>query len=160
MTVKKLNNEVLVTVSSGKRSMKKDEEIEYEFSLILTPVKELDPYTQFTDRYYHNAGQPAPGPEDIETGIKVINVHHANKYIPYINYPFLETDSLRNFIDHWHSRGMKVKIYYTIRELTNHLPELWAAREVDSPGCGNTYAAIIAVNGITLMKMEGPMPHF
>ncbi len=131
MSVKKLNNEVLVTVSSGKRSMKKDEEIEYEFSLILTPVKEIDLYAQFTDRYYHSGGQPAPGPEDIETGIKVINVHHANKYIPYINYPFLETDSLRTFIDHWHSRGMKVKIYYTIRELTNHLPELFALRSLD-----------------------------
>jgi hypothetical protein len=130
MTLEKLNNEVLATVSSGNRSMKKDNEIEFEFSLLITPVKKLNPNTQFINRYYHNAAQPAPEPEDIETGIKVINVHHANKYIPYINYPFLDTDSLKTFIDHWHSNGMKVKIYYTIRELTNHLPELWALRSL------------------------------
>jgi hypothetical protein len=130
LTVEKLKDEVLANVSSGKRSMKKDDEIEFEFSLLVTPVKELNPKAQFTNRYYHNAAQPAPGPEDVETGIKVINVHHANKYIPYINYPFLDTDSLSAFIDHWHSKGMKVKIYYTIRELTNHLPELWALRSL------------------------------
>jgi len=131
MTVRKTDKEVLASVSSGKRAMKKDEEIEYEFSLILTPVKEVNPYAQFTNRYYHSGGHPAPGPKDVESGIKVINIHHANKYIPYINYPFLDTDSLKSFIDHWHSRGMKVKIYYTIRELTNHLPELWALRSLD-----------------------------
>ncbi len=130
LSVIKQKEEVLATVSSGDRSIKKDEEIEFEFSLLLTPVKQINSHAQFTDRYYHSGRLPAPEAKDIETGIKVINVHHANKYIPYINYPFLDTDSLRAFIDRWHSKGMKVKIYYTIRELTNHLPELWALRSL------------------------------
>ncbi len=130
LSVKKRNGEVLATASSGNRPIKKDEEIEFEFSLLLTPVKQVNSHAQFTDRYYHNGSQPAPEAKDVETGIKVINVHHANKYIPYINYPFLDTDSLSAFIDYWHSKGMKVKIYYTIRELTNHLPELWALRSL------------------------------
>ena len=130
LAVKKLHNEILATVSSGSRSIKKDDEIEFEFSLLITPVKEIDFKSQFTNRYYHSGSRPTPEPADVKTGIKVINVHHANSYIPYINYPFLDTDSLGAFIDHWHSKGMKVKIYYTIRELTNHLPELWALRSL------------------------------
>ncbi|MGD9327424.1 MAG: DUF6067 family protein [Cyclobacteriaceae bacterium] len=130
LTVKKQRGEVLATASSGKRPLTKDEEIEFEFSLLITPVKEVNPKAQFTDRFYHSGSQPTPGHEDVETGIRVINVHHGNKFIPYINYPFLDTDSLSAFIDHWHSKGIKVKIYYTIRELTNHLPELWALRSL------------------------------
>jgi len=131
LMVHKTASEVVATISTGTRSMSIDEEIEFEFSLLLTPVKKVNYQSQFVDRYYHSGGKPAPSPEDVNTGIKVINVHHANKYIPYINYPFLDTDLLKAFISKWHTQGMKVKIYYTIRELTNHLPELWALRSLD-----------------------------
>jgi hypothetical protein len=35
---------------------------------------------------------------------------------------------MRSYIKAAHARGMKVKIYYTVRELTTRAPELWALR--------------------------------
>lgn len=128
--IKTLANQIRATISSGIRSMKEGEELEFEFSLLLTPLKEVNHNSQFTNRYYHSGGIPNPQPEDLEAGIRIINVHHANEFIPYINYPFIDTEKLKNFIDESHSKGLKVKIYYTVRELTNHLPELWALRSL------------------------------
>lgn len=130
MEVKKSDHQVIASISSGSRSMHKNEELEFEFSMLLTPLKEVNQNSQFTNRYYHSGGIPDPQPEDVDAGIKIINVHHANELIPYINYPFIDTKKLKAFIDDWHSKGMKVKIYYTVRELTNHLPELWALRSL------------------------------
>ena len=35
---------------------------------------------------------------------------------PYINYPFLTLDPLREYIREAHARGARVKLYYTVRE--------------------------------------------
>jgi hypothetical protein len=129
-------------VYSGERRLERGDELEFEFALIITPVKQIDTKRQFTDRYFHNALKPNPSEEQVGTGIKVINVHHANQYNPNINYPFIEVDKMKGFVDKWHARGMKVKIYYTIRELTNYVEEIWALRSLgdeilyDGPGGG------------------------
>ena len=39
-------------------------------------------------------------------------------------------DNLRDFCRTNQAAGKKVKIYYTVRELTTHLPELWALRSL------------------------------
>ncbi|MFC2124684.1 glycoside hydrolase domain-containing protein [Bacteroidota bacterium] len=129
-SIKKTVNEVLATVHSGSRSLDADEEINFEFSLLITPVKEMNSFNQFTNRYFHNAFDPRPTDDALDAGVKIINVHHGNKYNPYINYPFIATKEMRDFVDHWHEKGMKVKIYYTIREITNHVTEIWALRSL------------------------------
>lgn len=128
---------------SGERNLKKGDTILFECAFIITPVKELDPAGQFTNRYYHNYPDPDPGAEELSGsfyGIRIINLHHANKYNPYINYPFLAVPELKGFIDRFHNKGIKVKIYYTIRELSNYVTEIWALRslgdEVFSKGGG------------------------
>lgn len=130
-------------VYSGKRSLKAGEEIEFEFSLLITPVRKLDTEGQFTNRYYHNGGDPWPKKGELDAKVKIINLHHANKYNPHINYPFIAVDEMKNFVDHWHKEGMKVKAYYTIRELTNHVTEVWALRsfgnEILGDGRGGGY---------------------
>jgi hypothetical protein len=67
-------------------------------------------------------------------------VHHATAINPFINYPFLRPDAMKAYVDSAHALGMRVKIYYTVRELTNHAPELPALRslgtEVIAPGPG------------------------
>jgi hypothetical protein len=126
--VKKSVKDVKSISYSGKRHLEKDQTIDFEFALIVTPVKELNPKNQFRDRYYHNGGKPNPDESEVAAGVKIINIHHANIYNPYLNYPFLATDKLRSIVDYWHSKGIKVKIYYTIRELTNHVTEIWALR--------------------------------
>ena len=76
-------------------------------------------------------------------GGNVMNVHHANQYNPYINYPFIAQKEMRGLVDKWHKEGWKVKIYYTVRELSNHIPEIWALRslgfEVLADGNGGGY---------------------
>ena len=122
-------NRVTASAYSGARKMTKGQSVNYEFALLITPVKELNLRSQFTDRYFHS---PEPTPEVLANGGKVMNVHHANKYNPYINYPFIATKEMRGLVDQWHEKGWKVKIYYTVRELSNHLTEIWALRSLGS----------------------------
>ncbi len=132
-----------VTVYSGQRRFKSGESIDFEFDLLVTPVKKLNTHSQFTNRYYHNGQDPWPKQEELEAKIKVINVHHANQYNPHINYPFIAVEEMKDFVDYWHKRGMKIKTYYTIRELTNYTTEIWALRslgeEIFAKGRGGGY---------------------
>ncbi len=128
---------------SGPRSIKKGEALEFEFAMLITPVKPLDTKGQFVNRYYHDGSHPEPPKDILESGVKIINVHHANQINPYINYPFGSVDSIKRFVSTWHKRGVKTKIYYTIRELSNQATELWALRslsnEILADGNGGGY---------------------
>jgi hypothetical protein len=130
------SNEVLVQAFTGPFDLKAGEERTFDFAPLLTPVKALDTATHFRERYWHAAGA-------IPDDVNVINVHHATLPNPFINYPFLAVDRLREFCRTNQAQGKKVKIYYTVRELTSRLPELWALRslgdEVLAGGPGGGY---------------------
>lgn len=142
-SVRQNKDTVTAIVYSGSRDFKANEEITFEFDFIITPIKKLDTKAQFTERYYHNGGNPWPDSNAVDAGIKVINIHQGNSYNPYINYPFLVSKKIKYFSVYWHKKGIKVKIYYTIRELTNHTPEIWALlslnHEILSKGEGGGY---------------------
>lgn len=129
-TINGSGSTVNVTAYSGQFDMKAGEEKTFEFAILATPVKELDTYSQFAEKYFHNAAFPDPTDEDVETGVRLINVHHSNIVNPYINYPFLACDTLSRFVNHWHEKGCKVKMYYTLRELTTATYEIWAFRSL------------------------------
>ncbi len=135
--IESTNNEVRAITYSGSRDLEKGEEIEFEWSMLITPVKDIDYKSQFTDRYYHNGGSPMPSDKDLESGVKIVNLHHANNYNPHINYPFVAVDSMKWFVDKMHEKNQKVKIYYTIRELTNYTSEIWALRSLGDEILGN-----------------------
>lgn len=122
---------------SGERTVEPGQTLRYDFRLLITPFKPLDTRAHFTNRYFHAF---APLDSVAKTGANVINVHHNTAINPYLNYPFLRADSMKAYIDSAHARGMKVKIYYTVRELTNHAPETFMLRslgdEVYSSGSG------------------------
>ena len=124
------DTQVLATVYSGERLLETDKPLSFDYAMLVTPVKELNTHSQFTNRYYHNGSAPKPSDEDIKTGVRIINVHHANEYNPFINYPFLSFDKTRGLIDEMHEKGCKVKLYYTLRELTNVTTEIWAIRSL------------------------------
>jgi hypothetical protein len=142
-TIKSSSKEIIPVNYTGQYHLAANEELKFEFALLPTPVKEINPGSQFTDRYYHNGMLPAPAMEDLKSGIKITNVHHASPINPYINYPFIAIDSMKNFIEKWHKNGLKVKIYYTIRELSNQTTEIWALRslgnEILGTGRGEGY---------------------
>ena len=142
-SIEKINGETMVSVYSGARKFEKGEELVFDVSFLITPVRYVDTKAQFTNRYYHDGLKPKPKDEEIIDGVKIINVHHANEPNPYINYPFIATNEMKSFVDELHEKDLKVKIYYTIRELTNHVTELWALRslgnEILGTGIGGGY---------------------
>ncbi|MEP7347885.1 MAG: glycoside hydrolase domain-containing protein, partial [Gemmatimonadaceae bacterium] len=132
---------VLVSCFSGARTMQKGDSLRFDFRLMISPFKPLDTQGQWRTRYFH-AFVPV---DSIEArGANTVNVHHANRVNPWINYPFLEPAQMKAYIDSAHAKKMQVKIYYTVRELTNHTPELFALRslgdEVLSHGPGGGYS--------------------
>ena len=137
LTVAEDGDKVVARAYSGERTLKAGEEMIFEFALLVTPVKPLDTASHFKTRYYHDYKTVD---EIAKTGANTINIHHANELNPYINYPFLAVDKMHAYIKQAHAKGMKVKIYYTLREMTNHVTELFALRslghEVIAPGGG------------------------
>ncbi len=141
VSIAEAKDNVMVRCFSGARTLHAGESLTFEAGLLITPVKPLDPAKHFATRYYH--GTPlAPPDEDVKAGVNVVNVHHDTEPNPYINYPFIATKEMKAFVDAQHARGLKVKIYYTVRELTNHVTEMFALRSLgneifaDGPGGG------------------------
>lgn len=100
----------------------------FTLAALPTPQHRLDFRAQFTRRYFH---APEPSETDYrDAGVKIVNVHHANRWNPVINYPFLTAGRIRERAADVHRHGARLKIYYTIRELTSALPELWALRSL------------------------------
>ena len=131
-------NEVLVRASSGARAVTAGEELHFNVGMLITPVKPLD-REHWRWRYFHQ-GTSAPVAEAAAAGATLINLHQGDALNPYINYPFLTTDKLSAYTREAHERGMRVKLYYTIRELSNYAAEFWALRslghEVYAGGAG------------------------
>ena len=140
-TVAEEGDAVIVRAFSGERVLAAGQELDFRFGLLVTPVKPLDK-AHWANRYYHTVSPPA---EIAKQGANVVNIHHANPQNRYINYPFLNVDALRAYVREGHQHGLKVKIYYTLRELTNHIVEMWAVRSLnhevfaDGPGGGYTW---------------------
>ncbi|WP_281322959.1 glycoside hydrolase domain-containing protein [Flavobacterium aestivum] len=131
---------VLVNAYSGSRSMKKGDVLYYNFNLLITPFHAINTDFQWDSKFYHkydNLDTIA------KTGATIVNIHHATPINPYINYPFIEHEKMKNYIDEAHGKGLKVKIYNTIRELSNKAYETFALRslghEIYSPGKGGGF---------------------
>ncbi len=134
-------NSVQVRAYSGKRTLNPGEELYFNFNLMITPFKPLDTNAQWSTRFFHRF---KPVDSVAVTGANTINVHHANEANPYINYPFIATKEMKAYVDEAHAKGMKVKIYNTIRELSNRAPEIFAIRslgsEIFSEGAGGGFS--------------------
>jgi len=131
-----------VTNYSGTRNLKKGEVLYYNFTLMITPFHPINTAQQWDMRFYHKYS-----PVDSikrETGATVVNIHHGTTINPYINYPFLAWRSMKSYIDSAHQLGLKVKIYNTVRELSNSAYEIQPMRslghEIFSPGKGGGYS--------------------
>lgn len=130
-----------VIAFSGPRTLQAGDTLRYDIELRITPFKTIDPPRHFAQRYFHKY---APLDEIAAAGATVVNIHHATPINPWINYPFLEPAKMKAYIDAAHARGMKVKIYDTIRELSDHAPEVPAleslGHEIISPGKGGGWS--------------------
>ena len=149
------NGATLLNAYSGSRTLLKGQTYHYDFDLLITPFKLIDRNIQYGDRYFHS---------DIDTsshfvqtaldhGANIINIHHKKDIYPFIDYPYHEDNigDLENFITDAHKHDLKVKLYYTTRELTVNAPEIWAMRSLNNeiifPGPGNETRTIINPDG-------------
>ncbi|MBP7706159.1 MAG: hypothetical protein KA243_02825 [Candidatus Aminicenantes bacterium] len=132
---------VVLRAASGPRRVRTGETLHFDFTLLITPFKPIEPGRHFRERYFH-AFEPLE--KIAAAGANVVNVHHANAVNPYINYPFLRVPEMAAYVGEAHRRGMKVKIYNTVRELSNRAPELFAlrslGREIFTGGPGGGYS--------------------
>ena len=154
---------VLTRAYSGMRTLKKGESLDFIFELYLTPFRTLDTEKQWAVRFHHPNPSHSPAPlekavdaSDAQRGPNVINVHQANYHSPYINYPYSD-DSFPAFCDlvkRAHAKGTKVRVYYTTREITQNMPELFPLHsmngEIILPGAGK--------DARTLIHPKGPHP--
>ncbi len=141
ITIAAKNKSILINNYSGERTMKKGDVLYYNFNLLITPFHILNTDFQWATRFYH-AYKPIDTVK--ATGATIINIHHATKINPYINYPFIAWKAMKAYIDSAHHVGLKVKIYNTIRELSDHAYETFALRslghEIYSAGKGGGFS--------------------
>jgi hypothetical protein len=139
------DSSVLIKAYSGERFLKKGETVHYGLETLITPVKPRDFSHQVEERFYHASGRNSTS--DIiskakTAGANFITIHHAADIYPFINYPYYDESlpDLKQFIRKAHNENIGVRVYYTTRELTVKLPELWALRSLgneiihDGPG--------------------------
>jgi len=119
----------LFKVTSGKRVLKSGDEFRLNFAFLVTPFKPIKK-EHWRNRYYHEHCGSSPQLKKAPEAT-VINAHHGGQVNPWINYPFLTTDKLRNLTDTAHEQGKRIKLYYTVREQSNRTVELWALRSLD-----------------------------
>lgn len=119
---------VVIRETRGPRAIAAGKQLSLRFHLMITPTKMLDK-RHWQWRYFHRCADPA---EAVKTGATIMTIHHATPPNPYINYPFLKAGKLKQLVDNAHSHGMKLKIYYTLRELTSYTTEFWALRSLNN----------------------------
>ena len=133
---------VTATNYSGARKMPAGTTLHFNVRFLVTPFKPIDTTTHFNTRFVHKY---VPVDEVKAAGGTVVNIHHANEINPYINYPFFNLDKQTAYIEEAHAKGVKVKLYDTIRELTYKAHELFALRSLgdeilnDGKGGGHSW---------------------
>ena len=155
VNVSESGNSVLVSAFSGSRTLNPGETLNYDFEILVTPMKLVDTDVRWGDRYFHGGGTNAQGKvlRADSIGANIINIHHAENIYPFINYPYLDENvaALRAVADDAHAHNKRLKLYYTTRELTKNLPEFWSLFSLDGeviyPGPGNDTKTIINPKG-------------
>ncbi len=157
------NGVVEARAFSGPRRLRGGERLAFTTDFYLTPFRPLDTAKQWSVRFLHpNASRDPATLEraiaqlDPAHGPNVLNVHQAHAAAPYINYPYSDDTFplLRSLAQRAHATGAALRVYYTTREITQNMPELFALHslngEVIFPGPG--------ARASTLIHPKGPHP--
>jgi len=124
--VKKHNNYTHISAFTGEFDFKAGETRDFLFEIHITPLKPIDYKKAFLVRYCHN-NKLKNEIKEIDTadnnGLTHVIFHQGNMIMPFINYPFYETDRLKNAVAYAKKKGIGIKLYYTEREHSNHMAE-------------------------------------
>lgn len=157
---------------SGPLTILPGQSLDFNFDIQITPSRPIDTRQQWTTRFYH----PGDGTDvsaaahtvdfAVNNGANVINVHHRKSVNPFINYPFndFSVPDLKELVKSAHERDVRVKLYYTTRELTWQLPEIWALKSfgdaIIAPGPGPGARTVINPNGPNPLLTEALEDNF
>ena len=137
MTVRRLPGEgkVAFKAETGKMAVFAGHTVLFHFHIIVTPLHPVDYESHFTKRYYQSnswhSDEPIVSLERAkEFGASTVILHQGGPLNENINYPFHLAGKLKAEVDRAHSMGLKYKIYYTVRELSNYTTEIWALRSL------------------------------
>ncbi|MBS0664416.1 MAG: hypothetical protein JSR48_14215 [Verrucomicrobia bacterium] len=128
-TVREADGQVLIRAYAGPRHVNAGEDLHFNFGLLITPVRSLDP-AHWDWRHSHMPHSHLSVREAKAAGMTIVNIHQSEPLNRYINYPFLAVDPLTTYIREAHAAGIKVKLYYTVREQSNYTAEFWALRSL------------------------------
>ncbi len=124
--VKKHTNYTHISAFTGEFHFKTGETRDFLFEIHITPLKPIDYKKAFSVRYCHN-NKLKNEIKEIDTaeknGLTHVIFHQGNMIMPFINYPFYETDRLKSAVDYARKKGIGIKLYYTEREHSNHMAE-------------------------------------
>lgn len=127
ITITASAGEVTALNYSGPRRLERGDTLHFNVRFLITPFKYLDTKAHFSTRFVHKY---VPVDSVKAWGGTVVNIHHGNEINPYINYPFYHLDEQTAYINEAHRKGIKVKLYNTIRELTYRCYELFPLRSL------------------------------
>ncbi|MBX3257814.1 MAG: hypothetical protein KF862_27035 [Chitinophagaceae bacterium] len=145
VNVTETGNSVLVNAYSGNRVMQPGTVLHYDFELLVTPFRTISNELKYGDRYFHGGGTNAFAKIEKakNAGANIINIHHAEDIYPFINYPYLDENiaEIKKLVESAHADSIRLKLYYTTRELTRNIPEFQAFYSLNGellyPGPGN-----------------------
>jgi hypothetical protein len=133
----------------------------FRTDIYLTPFRPLDTEKQWSVRFLHphsirrkgGLDRILEGMQPSAGGANVLNVHQAHACLPFINYPYADAQlpELKDLVRRAHAKDVRLRVYYTTREVTHNMPELFALHslngEVIFPGPGREARTLIHPNG-------------
>ncbi|NLE38122.1 MAG: hypothetical protein GX621_08880, partial [Pirellulaceae bacterium] len=133
---------VVLRVFTGETRLKADEPLRLRLRLYVTPFKPLRP-DHWNLRFFGN----------------IVHYHHSLPQNPYINYPFMTIDALKTSFDEIKARGLRgMTVYYTLREISNIAPELFALRSLGQEVVRSTGALVYGTSGWSIQGEGGGHP--
>jgi len=131
----------------------------YGFDLYLTPFKPVDLRAHLADRMHHfgQGSSRADFRQLAKEGVTLVNLHHNTVWNPYINYPYNDDGGplLKAAVKEAHDAGIRLKVYYTTRELTQNLPEFFALMSLEDEVF---FRCPLDLPGRTCINPAGPHP--
>lgn len=125
----KSEQSTMLSAQTDEMSLKAGETRHFDFEMHITPFKPIDFEKHYSVRYSHNNKLKNERKEidrACKNGLNNVVVHHGNAVHPFINYPFIEVERLKEMVKYARARDIGVKVYYTVREHSNHMAEVWA----------------------------------
>ena len=128
-TVREEGDRVIVRAYTGARHLASGEELHLNFGLLLTPFHPLDD-NHWDWRHSHSEHSHLSVADAKAAGARIVTLHQSDPINKNINYPFNFAREITNITNEAHGAGLKVKLYYTVREQSNYTGEFWALRSL------------------------------